>query len=70
MSRFDAKKLYIIKKLHTSATPEAPVSAKSIAEYLCEQNIISDESTVLRETALLQSSEVPILCSEANHNCF
>jgi len=58
----------MIKKLYTFASPAAPVSAQSIAEYLCEKNIICDESTVLRDAALLQSSGVPILCSGANGN--
>ncbi len=56
--------------LHTSASQEAPVSAQSIAEYLCEQNISCDEATVLSETAALQSSDVPIMNSDDNSNCF
>ncbi|MBQ6212562.1 hypothetical protein [Ruminococcus sp. XPD3002] len=70
MSRFDPRKLYIVQMLYTSSSPEAPVSAQKIADYLVEKNIRCDEETVLYETELLQSSGVPILCAENNSKSF
>ena len=66
MSRMNARKLYIIKMLHTSAAPESPVTVRSIAEYLRENGIACDEETVLRDTVQLQSSGIPILFSESD----
>jgi len=70
MSRFDPGKLYIIQMLHTSSSHEQPVSARQIADYLTARNIRCDEDYVVRETTLLQSYGLPILCSENSSRCF
>ncbi|MBP3267329.1 MAG: hypothetical protein J6M07_03250 [Ruminococcus sp.] len=70
MARFDPRKLYIVQMLHTSSSPENPVTAQQIADYLVEKNIRCDEETVLRETELLQLSGVPILNGDNNSKTF
>lgn len=70
MSRFNSVKLYIVQYLHTSSSRQEPVSAKRIAEYLCERNIMFDEEGVIRETEGLQHAGVPILCSDLDSASF
>ena len=70
MPRFNARKLYIVKMLHTSAGSEEPVSAKNIAEFLNEQGYTCDEETVLRDAEQLQRSAVPIRNGDDDSSSF